>query len=249
VILRRMINSLRSQNWLSLSLELLVLVSGVFLGLQVDDWNEARKDRLLETAYLDRLYADTLFNIESVGGIARELEARLSALAHITRVIEGRSDDVITLDEQNITFCRWYITREAGLRTATYDELVSTGKLDIIDDENLREILQRAHALHAISQRQIDAFGDMAYQKALILQPFIEWRTVDQGGVQFDNFSSLTACSVDLGAISASADARTTLVHLYRVVRTFTEQRRLQMDELSSLKAELESAMAVRASQ
>ena len=48
MILRRLVTSLREQSWLTLVLELVVVVVGIFLGLQVDSWNEARKDRMVE---------------------------------------------------------------------------------------------------------------------------------------------------------------------------------------------------------
>ena len=43
MILRRLGNALREQNWFTVVLEVLIVVVGIFFGLQVDDWNERRK--------------------------------------------------------------------------------------------------------------------------------------------------------------------------------------------------------------
>ena len=44
MILRSIIENLRSQNWGVVSVELLIVVVGVFIGLQVDTWNKARSE-------------------------------------------------------------------------------------------------------------------------------------------------------------------------------------------------------------
>lgn len=46
MILRRLAESLRNQNWMTFLVELVLVVVGIFIALQVDDWNQARKDRI-----------------------------------------------------------------------------------------------------------------------------------------------------------------------------------------------------------
>ena len=45
MILRRLAEAMAEQNWFIILIEVLVVVVGIFIGLQVDDWNESRKDR------------------------------------------------------------------------------------------------------------------------------------------------------------------------------------------------------------
>ena len=66
MILRRLVTALRNQSWLTLVLELVVVVVGIFLGLQVDSWNDARKDRVFEQQYLASLKADFQADIEEL---------------------------------------------------------------------------------------------------------------------------------------------------------------------------------------
>jgi uncharacterized membrane protein HdeD (DUF308 family) len=47
MILARLLENLRAQNWSTMLSELLVLIVGIFLGFQLDDWNDERKDREL----------------------------------------------------------------------------------------------------------------------------------------------------------------------------------------------------------
>ena len=58
MILPRLAQAIRGQHWTTLALELLILVIGIFLGLQVDDWNEARKHQQQESVYMHKIYQD-----------------------------------------------------------------------------------------------------------------------------------------------------------------------------------------------
>ena len=58
MILRRIVENLKQQHWTSVFIELAVVVFGVFIGLQVDNWNQARSDRAAESGYLGGLRED-----------------------------------------------------------------------------------------------------------------------------------------------------------------------------------------------
>jgi len=58
MLLRRVIHHVKAQNWFAIGLDFLIVVIGVFLGLQVSNWNEAAADRRAESAYLAQLQGD-----------------------------------------------------------------------------------------------------------------------------------------------------------------------------------------------
>jgi hypothetical protein len=46
MLLRRVIEHVRTQNWTAIGIDFLIVVVGVFIGIQVSNWNEAvRMDR------------------------------------------------------------------------------------------------------------------------------------------------------------------------------------------------------------
>ena len=47
-VLRRLVASARRQDWFAVAVELIVVVAGIFIGLQVANWNEGRKAARLE---------------------------------------------------------------------------------------------------------------------------------------------------------------------------------------------------------
>ena len=58
MILRRLSKHVKGQNWFAVALDFLIVVLGVFAGLQVSNWNEARQDRNQAAALLERLESD-----------------------------------------------------------------------------------------------------------------------------------------------------------------------------------------------
>lgn len=58
LLLRRLSHALRQQDWFQVALELLIVVAGILIALQVDNWNEQRKARAQGTDWNARLIAD-----------------------------------------------------------------------------------------------------------------------------------------------------------------------------------------------
>jgi len=78
-ILRRIVESLRKRDWTSVAIELAIVVVGVFIGLQVNNWNEARVERQHTAVLLGGLRAG-LHDFDSVTEqLARQVDEGLAA--------------------------------------------------------------------------------------------------------------------------------------------------------------------------
>ncbi|HET9032306.1 MAG TPA: hypothetical protein VFN25_05300 [Dokdonella sp.] len=62
MILRRLTQNLKKQNWTAIWIEIVLLVAGVFLGIQVSNWNEERVARAQERSDLMQLRAEIVAN-------------------------------------------------------------------------------------------------------------------------------------------------------------------------------------------
>ena len=88
MIFRRLATGLKNRDWGTIVLEVLILVVGIFIGLQVDDWNQARKDRSDIAIYLERIHEDLKKDAEFfmfLAGIARDKRNALAVLKRMIR--------------------------------------------------------------------------------------------------------------------------------------------------------------------
>ena len=79
MILRGLARNLREQNWTAILVEFVLLVAGVFLGIQAANWNEQRAEDAKAQAYLARIREDLDELLETAGSDA-ERQQRLAAL-------------------------------------------------------------------------------------------------------------------------------------------------------------------------
>ncbi|MES1200668.1 MAG: hypothetical protein ABUS57_04380 [Pseudomonadota bacterium] len=136
-MIRRVLAHLRKHDWTSVAIDLLIVVLGVFLGLQANNWNQAASDRRAEAVYLSQLQGD-LQRIEAEGRAQIEFEQFQGRLA-------GAVFDLIEHDRtsdrsRRIGMGLSQLTQRRTLRTEspTFVELQGSGNLKIISDPALR---------------------------------------------------------------------------------------------------------------
>ena len=66
MILRSLTQHLKDQNWFAVGLDFAIVVIGVFIGIQVSNWNENRADIARANGYLVRLEADLTADAENI---------------------------------------------------------------------------------------------------------------------------------------------------------------------------------------
>jgi hypothetical protein len=65
MILRRVTEHVKAQNWFAVAIDFLIVVIGVFVGIQVNNWNQERLSRVQERELLGRLRVEMERNIAS----------------------------------------------------------------------------------------------------------------------------------------------------------------------------------------
>jgi hypothetical protein len=90
MITRRVAAPLRQQDWFAVAIEFALVVAGVFLGIQVANWNDSRKERELEAAYLARIMQDVRSDVAEMDEIIRVSAARMALLNVVLPKASGR---------------------------------------------------------------------------------------------------------------------------------------------------------------
>jgi hypothetical protein len=93
VILRRLSKSLNEQNWTAIWIEFVLLVAGVFLGIQVANWNAARVDRIEYEAALGRLGAEIDINLAALDAFDPEMANSLKIASRALTVLQSCVDN------------------------------------------------------------------------------------------------------------------------------------------------------------
>jgi len=83
MILRRFAEALKEQNWTSIWIEFVLLVAGVFLGIQVANWNEARVERELIRGHLAEIAEDLRRHLSLRGELDDSARLRIAAVDYI----------------------------------------------------------------------------------------------------------------------------------------------------------------------
>jgi hypothetical protein len=231
---------LNQQNWSMLVLELLVLVAGIFLGFQLDGWNEDRKDRVLEARYVERLRLETEFNLAEVSAQVRMHLERAAVLRNIGKKLEAGLTEGISVADAEMTFCYWYVTEDVKIRTATVDELIATGNITLLRNERLREQVQLVRAETKRVTNDVAVAGSVLPGVASVLQPYIRWHG-SAARSDVDNLVIEANCSTDLAAMAGNVDAISALWQLYRGQMILATVRGDQMRTLERLLEEFAS--------
>ena len=146
MILSRIAQGVRKQDWFTAILELVILVIGIYIGLQVDDWVSEHEDRKTETIYLELLARD-------VADLQQHVAAQ-HAFEKDKVDVAARTYKLLTSDDPSAHQVELgeLLTALSGRRTlslvsATYEQMVSSGHLQLIQDPKLRDKLARHFAL------------------------------------------------------------------------------------------------------
>ncbi|RZA17839.1 MAG: hypothetical protein EOP93_12595 [Lysobacteraceae bacterium] len=154
MILRRLTRSLQAQDWTTVTLEFVLLVCGVFLGIQAANWNEARADDARARAYLARirgnLETDALSIERRVVFWRQVIDYGNQAIryAETGTLVDGSAWKTVLAFHQASQLWQWVSA------DATYQEMRSGGELGLIRDEQLRE---------ALSQYYLESGSAVAY--------------------------------------------------------------------------------------
>lgn len=151
MILKRIGNALRARDWTAFAIEFAIVVVGVFVAIQAQNWNQERKDRQLEQAYINRLVDETRASIEIIDQLERIYEAKNR---FILALGDSSLEEFVGLEPGRFMEHLDYSSYKAisDMRSETYRELEGSGQLLLLRDAGLRSALAGNIAHYAVIQ-------------------------------------------------------------------------------------------------
>jgi Family of unknown function (DUF6090) len=138
---KNMINENKTGKYLKYAIgEIVLVVIGILIAVQINTWNENRKDRILEKEYLTRLLEDIKFDISWCNTyILDRYKRKVESLENGKAYYQGNYVIKDTLQFlKNIGYGGVFGYAAFILNKNTYNELISTGNLRKIKSDKLR---------------------------------------------------------------------------------------------------------------
>lgn len=164
MILRRITDAIREQHWVTVLIELVIVVAGVFIGIQVSNWSEALGDRAIVAGHLSEIAEDLQTHLELHDALYGSAVARIAAADYLYAEAWGRTlPDTIFLsteeyalppareipEDQRDNLMGWLnlVRISVGSRSG-YEPLISSGHLGLMKNRELARDVQLYYGLY-----------------------------------------------------------------------------------------------------
>lgn len=154
MIRRRVMEHVRAQNWSAVALDFVIVVLGVFVGLQVQQWADQRAVSERTTLLMRRLEAD--FGVDVF--VARNLHDYHKEVARHARIALGdiTGQESIADDQLLIAAHRASQFNRFNRTSGIYEELVATGGLELVSSSEIGAIAAAFYKTTIIDDYETD---------------------------------------------------------------------------------------------
>lgn len=138
--LRAIPKHIKDQNWFAVALDFFIVVAGILIAFQITNWSEARGDKVREQQIIERLHSDFV-------ALGQETQEKIEFMEPLIVTIEETKQLIIDgptdMDLQSIqSFYETAFSLPAiSGQSDSYEQLVSSGDMNLLRDARLREAL------------------------------------------------------------------------------------------------------------
>jgi len=240
MILRRLAEAFRKQDWFTVAVEILIVVIGVFIGLQVNNWNTARVERADSRIILERLEQDFEQILDRSDLTLAKHASNLAAVGRLIHGVRNKQFDEETL-LQDMTDAT-SLSSPPGTST-TFTQLVSSGRLELIRSHDLRRSLTEYDTYTSFVRSQ---YGTFERPVTRTRHTLMQASTLRVTGIPASFEEIYQQEAVDRDMLFSNPEMMTALQTVYGVhenVHAFVSRNRAGVAEiLAQIRAELEAA-------
>jgi len=122
--------------------EIVLVVIGILIALSINNWNEERKKNIQGKEYETEIYNDLKKDVFRINGILDKLEINKITSRQILEILESEDKHIAdsSLFSSNMLNANSVI--HVGRQNNTWDELTSSGKIAMIKNDSLDNLLK-----------------------------------------------------------------------------------------------------------
>jgi len=117
--------------------EIILVVVGILIALQINNWNEDRKSRKIEVKLLKELHNDLEVTLEEIEGDIPNLKSQMNVADHLIRFANDPKNIHVSAEQFIDTFGYFYWNVKMYPRTIAYQNLRSMG-FDLFSNDSIR---------------------------------------------------------------------------------------------------------------
>ena len=126
--------------------EIILVVLGILIALQINNWNDIRKEREKELHYLSNIKTDLYLNIAEIDSYIETRNARTASALEVLEYFEGKP--LIDYDSFNMNIVNVYTWQKFFQINNTFQELTNSGNLSIISNDSIMNGLLNLETLY-----------------------------------------------------------------------------------------------------
>lgn len=144
--------------------EIILVVIGILIALQINNTNELSKQRNLELHYLKNIKTDLILNIKHLENYIDTRETAINSANEVIAHYEGKPiKDLKAFSRHTVNIYTW---RKFFQINNTFQELMNSGNLALISNDSIKDILLNMESLYKLMK---DGEAHFRYDSEVLL--------------------------------------------------------------------------------
>ena len=156
MLLRRISKHVKDQNWFAVFLDFFIVVVGILIAFQITNWSQTRSDGQLRISYLERLESDLSQTIDYLSKNQDTIEQKIEIIdSFVAKLNNQEADEGELIHSTADYFTRGTALSDFKVFRSTFDELTTSGRLDILKSDKLSETLKTLNTNYAAKNEDL----------------------------------------------------------------------------------------------
>ncbi|NVJ65941.1 MAG: hypothetical protein HWE16_05580 [Gammaproteobacteria bacterium] len=243
MLLRRITQHIKDQNWFAVFIDFLIVVVGVFIGIQVANWNDALSKKAQEKAIIEQL-DDEFTEIENA--LNKQIKVRKGYIDDLGLFVAAIENNDISTDDKVIKRAI-HASRSTGrlpVKSAAFLQLRSSGQLARLSSNELQKALTSYHSLLERDGYIFDLLIELVNEQ-WTANPYVDYNanankrslgaSVDMAVIDKDGSHLNTIRSYDFEGLRQFETKYETILQLHKFLLNTDEKQLMNVNKIRTI--------------